>query len=151
MSHEGWGKGSAGDCASSIKLIDPCFSEIGVASFFLRTHRHEEFAELLITVGAHQEVLSEAIVQSPAFDADGLGPAFPEAEHLGLWCAFVGVGRRSRIVNANVRALKTLTPALSQGKRGWDHLRCIFPHESFSVTVRLNTSLSLVESGSTQK
>ena len=31
MSHEGWGKRRAGDCASSIKLVDPCLGEIGIA------------------------------------------------------------------------------------------------------------------------
>ncbi len=72
MSHEGWWKGCPGDCASSIELVDPCFGKVGIASLFLCTHGHEEFAELLITAGANQEVLGEAIVQSPTFDVDGL-------------------------------------------------------------------------------
>ena len=72
MGGEGCGKRRAGDLAPRIKLVDPCLGEIGVAGFFLRTHGHEELAELPVTAGTNQEVLGEAIVQSPAFDADGL-------------------------------------------------------------------------------
>ena len=115
MSHEGWWKRSASDTASRIEVVDPSLGQVSVAGFFLGTHGQEEFAEFLITAGANEEVLGETVVQSPAFDADGLGPVFPQAEHLGLWCAFVGVGCRLGIVSANVPALTTLTRA--QGER----------------------------------
>ena len=104
MSHEGCGKRRAGDSAARVELVDPFLGEIGVAGLDVRTHGHEEFAELLITAGTNQEVLGEAIVQSPAFDANGLRPVFPEAEELGLRRAFVGVERGTRIVNPSVSA-----------------------------------------------
>jgi len=43
-------------------LVDPSFGQVSIAGLFLRTHWHEEFAELLVTAGADQEVLSEAVV-----------------------------------------------------------------------------------------
>ena len=57
MGHEGWL-----DALTPVELVDPGLGEIGVASFFLRTHGHEEFAELLITAGTNQEMLGEAVV-----------------------------------------------------------------------------------------
>ncbi len=72
MGHAGCGKRSATDALMGVELFDPCLGKIGVAGLVCRTHRHEEFAELLITAGTNQEVLGKAIVQSPAFDADGL-------------------------------------------------------------------------------
>ena len=62
MSHEGWGKRRAGDSAARVESFDPCLGKIGVVGFFLRTHGHEEFAELLITAGTNQEMLGEAVV-----------------------------------------------------------------------------------------
>ena len=67
MGHEGWL-----DALMRVELVDPGLGEIGVASLLPCTHGHEEFAELLITAGTDQEVLGETIVQSPAFDANGL-------------------------------------------------------------------------------
>ena len=62
MSHEGCGKRGVIDALMGVELVDPCLGEIGVAGFFLCTHGHEELAELLITAGTHQKMLSEAIV-----------------------------------------------------------------------------------------
>ncbi len=104
MSHEGWGKRGAGDSAARVELVDPGLGEIGVVGLVVRTHGHEELAELLVTARTNQEVLGEAIVQSPTFDADGLLPVFPEAEDLGLRRAFVGVERGTRTVNPLVSA-----------------------------------------------
>lgn len=57
MSHEGWL-----DALMRVKLVDPRLSEIGVAGLVDCTHRHEEFAEFLIAVGADEKMLSEAVV-----------------------------------------------------------------------------------------
>ena len=72
MDHEGWFNTLVG-----IELLDPCVGKISITPFFLRTHGHEEFAEFLIAAGADEKMLSEAVMQTPAFDCDELGPAFP--------------------------------------------------------------------------
>ena len=50
------------DAMMRVELIDPRLGQIRIAGFFLGTHGHEEFAELLIAAGAYEEVLSETIV-----------------------------------------------------------------------------------------
>ena len=67
MSHEGWL-----DALMRVELVDPGLGEVSVAGLVPCTHGHEECAERLITAGTDQEVLGEAIVQSPAFDPDSL-------------------------------------------------------------------------------
>ena len=57
MGHEGWL-----DALMRVELVDPGLGEIGVASLLPCTHGHEEFAELLIAAGAHEEMLRKAIV-----------------------------------------------------------------------------------------
>ena len=66
-------------------------------------------------------MLGESFVQAPAFNANGLRPGRPQAEHLSAPTkrgAFVGIECRAGVLEAEVFARGGLTPNLSPRGRG---------------------------------
>ena len=85
-----------GGVVAGVEVGDPGFGELGVEGLLLGAEGEEEFFDLVEAgrgsgetgsdeatkrrsdgggVGADEEVVGEAGVEAPSFDADGLGPA----------------------------------------------------------------------------